>query len=229
MNLLAVDTATEICGVALAVDGQVSAQLTLNFGQTHTRSIMGAIDALLSVSRLQIADIDLFVVTRGPGSFTGLRIGISTVKGLAVATGKPMVGISSLDVIAHQAAGGTQLVCPLMDARRKEVYWSLFRRHGENLVRQGNERVGSAEDIAMHIDDTCFFIGNGVPNYRHVLESSLQQAVVFAGQDDNAIRPGGLARLGWQRYQAGRFDDVEAFTPVYLRKSDAERNKMGKS
>ena len=229
MILLAVDTATEICGVALAVDGRVTGELILSRGETHTRSIMSAVQALLSVGSLQISDIDLFAVTRGPGSFTGLRIGISTVKGLAVATGKPMVGISSLDVVAHQAEGGTALVCPLLDARRNEVYWSLYRRDGEKLVRRQKEQVGRAGDIAEHIDGSCFFIGNGVPPYRTVIESALNRPAVFSIEDNHALRPAVLARLGWAKYQAGRVDDVGTFAPVYLRKSDAELNKKGNS
>ena len=224
MKLLAVDTATEICGVALAVDGHVSAELILSSGETHTRCVMGAIQALLSVSGLAVSDIDLFAVTRGPGSFTGLRIGISTVKGLALASGAPMVGISSLDVIAHQAGGGTPLVCALLDARRNEVYWCLYRRDGETLVRQKDERVGRADDIAMYIDDTCLFIGNGVPPYRKVFENCLERRAVFAGPHANSIRPAVMARLAWERYQAGQLDDVSTFAPVYLRKSDAELN-----
>ena len=227
MKLLAVDTATEVCGVAIVEDGRVTADLSLNGGVTHTRSVMAAVEGLLRTTRLTVSDIDLYAVTRGPGSFTGLRIGISTIKGLAVASAKPMVGVSSLEVVAHQAPEGTPLVCALMDARRNEVYWCLYRRQDNQLVPQSDETVGAAEGIAAHIDDACFFIGNGLVQYRAVIERALQRPAVFADHEDLGIRPAVLARLAWKRFQNGYVDDVSTFAPVYLRKSDAEisRNK----
>ena len=223
MKLLAVDTATEICGIALAENGRVTAELILDRGETHTRSIMEAVQAVLSADRLRISQIDVFAVTRGPGSFTGLRIGISTVKGLAAAGGKPVVGISSLAVLAHQAAVGTPLVCPLMDARRKEVYWRLYRRNGHLLKPLDKEQVGPAGDIVSAVAESCLFIGNGVAQYRSTIERGLENLAVFAGKNENNIRPAVLAQLAWDRYQTGGWDDLDSFSPVYLRKSDVEQ------
>lgn len=221
-RLLAVDTATEICGVALAVDGQVEAELVLSRGITHTRSVLSAVDAVLEISGLEAGDLDAYAVTRGPGSFTGLRIGISTIKGMALATGKPMVGISSLEVLAHQATGGTDLICPMMDARRKEVYWALYRREGDRLTAVTAEQVGPAEEIAEAVKETCQFIGNGVPPYRAILQKKLTCPGRWAANELNHLRPAVLARLALQRLQEGKTDDVGTFEPVYLRKSDAE-------
>jgi tRNA threonylcarbamoyladenosine biosynthesis protein TsaB len=225
MNLLAIDTATEICGVALVEDGKVTGELILDGGTTHTRTVMQAVQALLSVHNRKPSDIDCLGVTRGPGSFTGLRIGISTVKGLAVAMGRPLVSVSSLEVIAHQAPAGTPLVCSVLDARRQEVYWSLYRRFGDKWTAEGVEHVGRADDIAAHIDDECTFIGNGVPLYRDVIEGHLRQPGVFVAGRNNAIRPSVLARLCWCQYKKGKGNAVGTFAPVYLRKSDAELNK----
>jgi tRNA threonylcarbamoyladenosine biosynthesis protein TsaB len=225
--LLAVDTATEICGIALVVDGRIHAELMLSRGITHTQSVLSAIDAVLAISGLTAGDVDAYAVTRGPGSFTGLRIGISTVKGLAFATAKPMVGISSLEVLAHQAPDSADLICPLMDARRNEVYWALYRREKDGIKAIMAERVGPATEVADAIQAPCQFIGNGVPTYRSVLRKKLTYPAQWAGSALNNLRPAVLARKAWQRLQEGKTDDPRTFEPVYLRKSDAELHWKG--
>ncbi len=224
-SLLAVDTATEICGIALAIDGRIETELILDRGVTHTRSVLSAIDAVLGIAGLSTEDIDAYAVTRGPGSFTGLRIGISTVKGLALATAKPLVGISSLEVLAHQASGRADLICPVMDARRREVYWTLYQRTAEGLTAIMEERVGAVAEMTACIDKECEFVGNGVPTYRHELKTSLKHPAHLTDQEGNALRPAVLARLAWQRLQRGETEDIRTFAPVYLRKSDAELHR----
>lgn len=223
--LLAVDTATEICGVALAVDGRVKAELILNNGVTHTQSIMAAIETVLDMTGMEIGSIDAYAVTRGPGGFTGLRIGISTVKGLSLATGKPMVGVSSLEVLAHQASADAGLICPMMDARRNELYWTLYQREGTDTRSVLAEQVGPAADMAEKIDRPCYFIGNGVAQYRSTIEERLTKPARWAKHELNGIRPSVLAQLALQRFSEGKIDDVRNFTPVYLRKSDAELSR----
>lgn len=220
--LLAVDTATEICGVALAVDEQVKAELILNNGVTHTQSVMAAIETVLTMSGTEIDAIDAYAVTRGPGGFTGLRIGISTVKGLSLATGKPMVGVSSLEVLAHQSPANAELICTVMDARRNELYWTLYHRQGAEIKPVGVEQVGLAEDLAEKIDRPCYFIGNAVAQYQSKIESRLTTPAQWANSELNGIRPYVLAQLAQHRLRKGEIDDVHSFTPVYLRKSDAE-------
>lgn len=223
--MLVVDTASEICGVALIVDGHIKAEMILNHGLTHTRSVMSAIDDALIKGHTSLAQVDVFGVNRGPGSFTGLRIGVSTVKGLALAMGKPIVGVSSLETLAHQASKESNLICPLMDARRNEVYWTLYQRQGDMLKPIMEEKVGPAADVAEAINDNCYFIGNGVPQYGSTIKSVLKHEASWANDKLNGLRPGVLSRLAWQRYRAGRTDDIKVFTPTYLRKSDAQINK----
>lgn len=225
-NLLAVDTATERCGVAIFSNGYLQAELSLNIGGTHTKHILPAVETVLGLGRLTIADIDIFAVTKGPGSFTGLRIGISTLKGLAFAFGKPLVGISSLDVLARQAGGDTALVCPMIDARRNEVYWRIFQRSDRNLRPVAHEQVSSLEILAGQITDACTVIGNAVAQYADRLQSLLATPILRARPFDNGIRPAVLAQLAWERYQQGLLDDVDTFVPVYIRKSDAESKSV---
>ena len=226
-RLLAVDTATEICGVALLINGKVVTELILDRNVTHTQTVVAAIDAVMGINHMKIADVDAYAVTQGPGSFTGLRIGISTLKGLAHATRKPLVGISSLAVLAHQAPSDTDTVCPLMDARRNEVYWALYRREGAVLSVAMDERAGPAAEVADAVDKACYFIGNAVPHYRASLSERLVAPATWANDELNALRPAVLARLAWRRLREAPLDDPMRFSPVYLRKSDAELHQKG--
>jgi len=225
-KLLAVDTATESCGVAVISDGRIQAELSLNHGETHTRHILVAIDEALSLAGAALTEIDAFGVTRGPGSFTGLRIGISTMKGMAFATGKPIIGVSSLEVLAYQAQGDSRLVCPMIDARRNEIYWRIYRREVDTLSPQTSEHVGSVDQLAGQVDETCMFIGNIAPRYSSRLLQLVKPTCQWAPAGENAIRPAVLAQLAWQRFLSGRVDDVKTFVPVYIRKSDAERKRL---
>ncbi|MGD8834166.1 MAG: tRNA (adenosine(37)-N6)-threonylcarbamoyltransferase complex dimerization subunit type 1 TsaB [Desulfobacteraceae bacterium] len=226
--ILAVDTATEICGVALAVDDQIKTELTLSQGVTHTQSIMAAIESVLVMNRMDVGAIDVYAVTRGPGSFTGLRIGVSTVKGLALATAKPMLGISSLEVLANQAPAASDLICPIMDARRNEVYWALYKRTGADKISVAlAEQVGPVSALVESVENACYFIGNGVTQYRDTINHLIKAPAQWAADESNGIRPSVLARLAWQRVRNGEIDDIRAFSPVYLRKSDAEIARQG--
>lgn len=222
MRILVVDTATEVCGVAVSVDGRLVAELIMDQGTTHTQVLMDNVRAALHQANLEVGMLDAFGVTRGPGSFTGLRIGVSTVKGLAAATGKPLAGVSTLAVLAHQAGQGPDSVCPMIDARRGQVYWSVYHRQDGGLERTVGERAGSAGEVAQFINGPCLFIGNGARLYAKVLQERLKHPAVFAGAEEHAVRPGILAQLALHRIEQGLYEDLHRFTPVYLRKSDAE-------
>jgi tRNA threonylcarbamoyladenosine biosynthesis protein TsaB len=137
MKILALDTATNSCSVAIMDSGVVCAELTSANNQTHSKHLMTMIDTVCEVSRLEIETMDGFGVTIGPGSFTGLRIGISTVKALAWSLKKPVVGISSLDALARQCIAGPYPICTLLDARKQEVYCCRYHYHADELKKDG--------------------------------------------------------------------------------------------
>jgi tRNA threonylcarbamoyladenosine biosynthesis protein TsaB len=202
----------------------VLAQLSLNHGQTHSRFVFEAIDGVLELSQVALDEIDAFGVTRGPGSFTGLRIGISAVKGLAFATGKPMLGISTLDALAHQVQGDGPLVCALMDARRDEIYWRVYRYEDGIPRPQTAEQVGPVDRLFDRIAESCLFVGSGAVLYADRLAQGVKPACRWAPAICHVIHPATVGRLAWKRYQQGRWDDALTLKPVYLRKSDAELN-----
>jgi tRNA threonylcarbamoyladenosine biosynthesis protein TsaB len=228
MRVLAVDTAASACGVALAHQGSIEVAVRLDTGQTHTRTIMDAIASALRFRGIDLTHVDGFAVTRGPGSFTGLRIGISTVKGLAAATEKPVAGVSTLEALANQADTECELICPMIDARRGEVYWTLYRRRHRELIAEVPEQVGPVEKAVRHIDSPCCFIGNGVSVYDKKIASLLRFPWHRPSEDDNRLDPSAVARLGWRMFQAGDIQDPATIDPVYLRKSDAQI-QFGKS
>ncbi len=228
MHVLAIDTATEVCGVALASETGVVSQERLDQGMTHAKVLMTAVQAVLSRGGMTVSSLDGLVVTRGPGSFTGLRIGISTIKGLAAASGLPIVSVSSLAVLACQAPEDARWVCPMIDARRREVYWSCYERNGSELIRVDEETAEPAGNVAEKMAAGCLFIGNGAQLYRQVIEKRSPHPVRFAKEADHALHPGVLALMGLSLLIAGESEHLDTFVPVYLRKSDAEMGHRAK-
>lgn len=227
MKILAIDTATPSCSVAVTDDDMLRAEFTVTAGKSHSRHVMTLIRQVIEWSGLSLGAIDGFAVSKGPGTFTGLRIGISSVKGLAAASGKPVVGISSLKALALQAAPSSRLICPLLDARKGEVYFGCYRFMGGVLTRQGEEGVLPPEKIFGVLDGPCTFIGPGASLYRDVIMEMLGEAADFAPASHNTIRASSLAWLARNRLEKTGAGDVEQFAPVYIRKSDAELGLTG--
>jgi tRNA threonylcarbamoyladenosine biosynthesis protein TsaB len=228
MRILSVDTATTSCSVAITQDRSLLAEITNDTAQTHAKHLMGMIETALGLSGLTMPDLDGFAVTRGPGSFTGLRIGIATVKGLAAATGKPLVGVSTLAALALQAAGPSLVICPLLDARRGEVYFTRYRYEDGKLAQLIEEGVAPPGEAVAGLKEKSLFVGGGAMMYRDLLATSLGELARFAPAIQDTIRASTIARLSLPAFEDGPEDDIESLVPVYIRKSDAEihRSKL---
>ncbi|MFV9647000.1 MAG: tRNA (adenosine(37)-N6)-threonylcarbamoyltransferase complex dimerization subunit type 1 TsaB, partial [Desulfobacterales bacterium] len=161
MKILAVDTAVKSCSVAIVDKESVLVEFTLGIEQTHSKHLMEMINTAIKLSGIIVSELDGFAVTRGPGSFTGLRIGISSIKGLAAATRKPLVGVSSLDALAMQCVFSQYLICPFLDARRGEVYFSRYRFNGDVLKKEIDEQVLPPGEAVCDINEACIFVGDG--------------------------------------------------------------------
>lgn len=223
MRILALDTATRSCSIAIIDDESILAEAMYAGGQTHTIHLIEMVQKALDQAGLRLSEIDGFAVGRGPGSFTGLRIGISTVKALAIATAKPVVGVSDLDALAMQAVvTGHMMICVLMDARKGEVYFSHYCHENENLEQLIPARVSSLDDVLAAIHTACVFIGEGARVYRKKISEKLGEKASFALPGQNMIRAATIGRLGAARFKQGKTDDVIMLIPEYLRKSDAE-------
>ncbi len=224
MIVLAIDTASRSCSVAVLDGNAVMAEINDVSGQTHSRHLMGMVDQALSMSVGQMANIDGFAVTQGPGSFTGLRIGISTAKGLAEAAGKPLVGVSSLQALAWQVFPSDVMVIPMLDARRKEVYAARYTRDGETFKMVGAEQALSPEAAVDGIDMPCLLVGDGAVAYADrlgmVLGGQMQLALPF----QHLIRASTVAFLARERLTEAR-DERMTLAPRYLRQSYAEESR----
>jgi tRNA threonylcarbamoyladenosine biosynthesis protein TsaB len=219
MKILAVDTSTTSCSVAVVDRYELLAEMTIVKEQTHSKHLMEMIHAVIGFAGLATSALDGFAVTRGPGTFTGLRIGISTVKGLAVASGRPIVGISSLDALARQSASPSHLICPLIDARKGEVYYSRYRVHDGVLKKEIVEGVLPPWQAVNDIEEPSLFVGSGARLYRGLLKEKIGKWADFGKPDQHTIRASTVARLGMERFAKTDIDDVDTLAPRYIRKN----------
>ena len=226
MKILAVDTATTTCSVAIVDKTSLLSEFTINRKETHSKHLMDMIKTTLGMSGLNLSDLDGFAVTRGPGSFTGLRIGISTIKGLATASTKPVVGVSSLETLALQASCSRNLICPILDARKGEVYFSRFGFQNGQLKKQTKERVASPDKAIDDLNEPCLFVGDGALLYKEMILKKMGKFASFALMIQHTIRASSLAYLSMARFESHDTDDIEKISPHYIRKSDAELNLM---
>jgi tRNA threonylcarbamoyl adenosine modification protein YeaZ len=230
MIVLSIDSSTESASCAILDDQKLLGEISFNNKKQHSVILMPLVDNLLKGLQLSIKDVDGFVVSKGPGSFTGLRIGMSMVKGLSQGTKKPFVSVSSLDALAYNMAYTEGIICPIMDALRDNVYTALYSFENGNLVR-------TSEYLAVHIDELInllkehtspvTFIGDGVYKFRErLLESGTN--ISFAPAHLNLVRASSLGDLGIKLLLEGSFDDLYTSSPIYLRKPQAEREYESK-
>lgn len=221
MKILAVDTAAKSLSVAVVDSDSLLAEVTLITGQTHSKHLLDSINKVIGLSGLDVSELNGFAVTVGPGTFTGLRIGISSVKGLALASGKPVVGISSLDVLAMQSSGSPYLICTMIDARRGEVYFCTYRFINGVITRETNEKVLSPSEAVGDIREPCLFVGNGAFLYAKTIINGVGKIAHFAAPCQNTVYASTVACLGMERLKKNDTDDLSSLKPHYIRKSDA--------
>lgn len=222
LKILAVDTATRCCSAAVRVGDRLAAEMTVVSEQTHSAHLMTMIRETLRMASVALPAIDGLAVSIGPGSFTGLRIGISTIQGLAFAGGKPCVGVSSLEVLAGACLPWPQGLCALMDARKGEVYAGYYRERAGRLDRSAPERVLPIEHALRAIDRPFLFVGDGAERYHSQIRSILGELAGFAPPDRNLPRAATVAWLAQPLLAAKAGQDAGSLVPRYLRAADAE-------
>lgn len=225
MNILAVDTASKSCSAAVVSRDKVLSESVLSTGETHSKTLMGLVGGVMQNAGVTVSDIDGFAVTRGPGSFTGLRIGISVVKGLATAGDKPIVGISTLDALALPFCFSNLMVCAMLDARRKEVYFARYRFDKTGKMHKDvDDRVMAPAKVLAGIHEPCLFVGDGSVIYQDLISQKMGGLAVFAPFIANSIRASAVGYLGGEKFQDKDVSWATDLEPLYLRPSDAEIN-----
>lgn len=220
MNILAIDTSSLNASCAVLCSGVLTGEFSICNKKTHSQMLMPMLDDVLKKASMSIEDIDIFAPCIGPGSFTGLRIGIAAAKALCQARGKKIIGISALDSLAQNIAFSDKIVCPIMDARRGDVYNALYK-NGEKIT---SERAVSLEELLSELDGKeTIFTGDGVFAYREKIAEKMGKFAYFAPPMHMLSRASSIAYLAEKKAENGEFDDYHTILPVYLRTCQAER------
>ena len=239
MKVLAIDSSGLTATVAIVEDEQTIAEYTTNYKKTHSQTLLPMIDEMVRMVDADLREIDAIAVAGGPGSFTGLRIGSATAKGLGLALDKPLIHVPTVDAMAYSMYGCEDIICPIMDARRKQVYTGLYSfSHKKNedgglydepvfqVLRM--QMAVPVEELIRHLNvyrRRVVFLGDGVPVYKEMLAEGLKVPYSFAPSFMNRQRAAAVGALGIRYYEAGRYETAAEFKPEYLRKSQAERER----
>ncbi len=226
MKVLAIDTSSIVATAAIMDDDKLIGEYILNHKKTHSQKIMPMIKEILDSAQLEAKDIDIFAVASGPGSFTGLRIGGATMKGLAHAVDKPVIGISTLDGLAFNLPFCKYLICPIMDARREQVYNALYKWQDDTFYIVSEHRAISIEALIQELrekNEKVIFTGDGVPVFQEKLKNELGELCEVAPIAARMQRASSIAELAIEKAKNGELESYMSFAPFYLRKSQAER------
>lgn len=228
MKVLAIDTSSNVASVALLEDEQLLGEFVLNHKKTHSQEILPMIDNVLKRCECSINDIDLFAAAKGPGSFTGLRIGIATVKGLAHSVNKPVIGISTLEGLAQNLPFCEHTIVPIMDARRNQVYTGAYMWDAGSLLKVGEDEAISIEECVEACGNflETVFLGDGVPVYKAYIKEKLKDKAFFAPPSCNMQKAASIAALALQKFNTA--ESYYGLKPEYLRKPQAEREREKK-
>ena len=240
MRVLAIDSSGLTATVAVVEETQTIAEYTVNYKKTHSQTLLPMIDEMAKMVELDLSAIDAIAVAGGPGSFTGLRIGSATAKGLGLALGKPLIHVPTVDALAYSVYGCGDLICPIMDARRQQVYTGIYtfsynagKKDDVNLVEPVFQVIKmqtavSVEDLIRRLNNygrPVVFLGDGVPVYQEMLAEGLKVPYSFAPSDMNRQRAAVVGALGIRYFKTGRFETAMEHKPDYLRVSQAERER----
>ena len=226
MLILALDSTAVVASVALCRDTSPIAAFTVKNGNTHSETLLPMVEAVLKTAGYTVDDVDLFACSVGPGSFTGVRIGAATIKGLAFGKGKPCAEVSALEALAENLVPQKGILCPVMNARRGQLYNALFRYENGKLCRLCEDRAISATDLCKELNttgDPVTLSGDGVAEFKRLCPTFVSEQVSEHLIDQNAIS---VAKCAFRAYSEGHTCTDGALKPVYLRLPQAERERL---
>ena len=225
MIILSIDSSTPVAGIAVSDGMQLLGEITLNTKNTHSEKLMPLVKHLLDELALSVNDLDAIAVTQGPGSFTGLRIGMATAKGLAQGAGKKLIAVPTLDCLAQNLLHYPGIICPIMNAQKKQVYTAIYRSGRDKLERLSDYQAIAVEQLAVQLKELkedVWFVGDGVAAFADMFQELLGDACRFADGHNILPRAGALAMLAAERASEEQFDDLYQAELIYIRKSEAE-------
>lgn len=233
MKIIGIDSSGLVASVAILADGKMVAEYTLNNKKTHSTTLMPMLSEIVKSSEIDIGEIDAIAISGGPGSFTGLRIGSSTAKGLAYSLNKPVIPVPTTEALAYNLFGFSGLIAPIMDARRNQVYNGLYTFEKGEFKTVKEERALGIEELIEELDrdytgKEVVFLGDGVEAYRFMIEEKLKAVHFYAPAQNAKQRAGSVAVLAEMYYNKGEYETAFSHVPVYLRLSQAERERKEK-
>lgn len=233
MTILALDSSGLVASVAILKDNQILAEYSVNYKKTHSQTLLPMLDEVVKMTEFSLDSVDAIAIASGPGSFTGLRIGSATAKGLGLALEKPIISVPTLEGLAINLFGlaSDTLICPMMDARRKQVYGALFEFENQQLKVVKAQAALPVEDLLKEINElnkTVIFLGDGVPVYETMIKEQVTVPYSFAPAHMNRQRAASVAIRGQQMFKQGLSESAKEHKPEYLRLSQAERERLEK-
>ena len=241
MKILGIDSSGMVASVAIVQNDVIIAEYTMNHKKTHSETLLPMIDEIVKTSETKLEELDAIAIAAGPGSFTGLRIGAATAKGLAMATDKPIIPIKTCEGLAFNMWGAEGLICPIIDARRNQVYTGLYRVKGNveviheqqpmdihELIEYINSYSKQREASEGGPAEGVTFLGDGVAIYQDVIWKEIDIPCQMAPAMMNRQRGASIASYGGLLYKEGKYINADDFAPEYLRKSQAERVRESK-
>ena len=233
IKILAIDSSGLVATVAIVQGDELIAEYTINYKKTHSQTLLPMLDEVKKMIELDLSSIDAIAVAAGPGSFTGLRIGSATAKGLGMALNKPLIGIPTVDGLAFNLYGVEKIICPIMDARRSQVYTGIYtfeRKDDKYVLKVLKEQcaVPMEEMIAClnEIGKEVVYLGDGVPVFKEMIAEKMQVPYSFAPAQMNRQRAASVAVLAAEYYAQGKIQTAAEHEPEYLRMSQAERERL---
>lgn len=228
MKILAIEASSLVASVAILTDDIITAEYTINHKITHSQTLLPMIDEICRRTDTEPEEFDAIAISGGPGSFTGLRIGSATAKGLGMALDIPLIHVPTLDAMAYNFYGTDMLVCPIMDARRSQVYTGIYRFDEEKLKIHMDTCAMGIEELLQKLGEfnlKTVFVGDGIPAYRDVIDAKADLPYIYAPAGMNRQRASSVAVLGMEYFKQGRTVTAAEHLPEYLRMSQAERER----
>lgn len=217
-----------VASAAIADEKNIIAEFTVNNKQTHSQTLLPMIEKVVDMSGIELEQIDAIAIAAGPGSFTGLRIGSATAKGIGLALKKPVVSVPTLEGLAYRVSVFDGIICPIMDARRNQVYTGIYKMDKGNLVCLSEQKAVDIHEIMEELekyDEKVIFLGDGVEVQRETIEKEFKKEYCFAPIHLSKQSAAAVAVLGDIYFNQGKAEDAAEHKPIYLRKSQAERER----
>ncbi len=228
IKILALDSTAEVSAVCVSEGERLLSEITINTGNTHSETLLPAVEQALKMAELSVNDIDAFAVSTGPGSFTGVRIGVATIKGIAYGKDKPCVSVSTLEALAYNLSGYNGILCPVMNARRSQVYNALFECRGGEIARLCPDRalaISELDEELLEKGGDIYLCGDG---YSITEKGFSMTRICYVPERQRYQSAYSVAMTALKKYENGEYVSDGALVPVYLRPSQAERERQAR-